>query len=684
MGIATSTIRSSPHDEDVTSKSAAGDDDACTSRYGFSVEEVQHLLKLRRFVCCHAEEHDPLHQQTTSFVLLVWKYSILLSSIAMAASSSAPMNDHVCRIDNGCTCINRMTFLEEQMSTESKILYKKECVRIEKLLDSSSALKNIDSVVMHLFNRHHNKNDVDSYNYNKIDDELFLERVAAIILGNQYHLYGGVRGENQNFSLEFILSSNSSSIGDAGSFAPKAAIESCFVMAFLYHRVLLKDAMFDDDGGMNTDSSINNDTMIQSMTNSVLEYVKNYRAIQLIDNSAHATISIAPSTSDKSSESVNRKEFIDWQRQVCPDFFQSSVSRFLHVILLPPQYIKSQRMLPLAPFPTILSSKEITNRTTTATRQSNEDNKVLEGREVIIPLSSIVFGANTQGCSTRSINSSECGRAPATTHLSSSLFAFTTISLSKFGKSWYQIYDGENHGWTFQSMEHAILGYAGPTLFIIRGNDKSGTVTLGAYTASNWEKNRKGQFFGNSDCFLFQLQPTMRVLKSLPKMGARGGNYMYLHSTSNISNPSRKDDLAMGIGFGGTARRPRLFIDSQLEECIVSAHDTSFEEGHLGLPTLSFSDAPFSSQSNSSSSSTLRISSLEIYAVGDRSTILNGFLAQCHHRDIADATLRNARTVDKAAFLGDMRSGIIESKAFGHRGQVDGRANGYMKGEEGK
>ena len=78
----------------------------------------------------------------------------------------------------------------------------------------------------------------------------------------------------------------------------------------------------------------------------------------------------------------------------------------------------------------------------------------------------------------------------------------------------------------------------------------------------------------------------------------------------------------------------------------------------------------------------MHIDSLEVYAVGDEETIRRGFQAQYQHRDIADATLRNARTVDKAAFLGDMRNGVIETKAFAHRGQVDGRANGHLKGEE--
>lgn len=200
---------------------------------------------------------------------------------------------------------------------------------------------------------------------------------------------------------------------------------------------------------------------------------------------------------------------------------------------------------------------------------------------------------------------------------------------------------------------------------------------------SKWEKNKK-DFFGSADCFLFQLKPTLRVMKSLPKMGTRGGHYMYFHSNINIAsnNLAKKDEMMEGLGFGGTLRNPRLFVDRGLEECKVSSHDTTFEEGHLGFPP---SSDPLSSSFAvpSSSSSTLHIDALEIYAVGDSDTIQRGFRALNQYRDIADANLRNARTVDKAVFMGDLRNGVIESKAFAHRGQVDGRADGCLKGEEG-
>ena len=158
---------------------------------------------------------------------------------------------------------------------------------------------------------------------------------------------------------------------------------------------------------------------------------------------------------------------------------------------------------------------------------------------------------------------------------------------------------------------------------------------------------------------------------------------MYFHSNTNVvsNNIAKNDELAEGFGFGGTLKNPRLFVDRSLEYCRVMSCDTSFEEGLLGFEP---SDDPLSSSYyvSISSSSTLHIDTLEIYAVGDMETIRRGFQALDQYRDIADANLRNARTVDKAAFMGDLRNGVIESKAFAHRGQIDGRANGCLKGDE--
>ncbi|KAL7527913.1 hypothetical protein ACHAXR_002186, partial [Thalassiosira sp. AJA248-18] len=572
------------------------------SNFGFSRQEAHHLTSLRQLVCQEKQKSEQC------FISLTWRCSHLLSFNSLLKTPSPS--------------ISNATDIEEHLAQHSPTqlaLVQKRCQQLDLLLLEFASLNKMNDALEKVF----------------MSDDQFLEIVSNIL---------GMHGHHQKDSLEYVC--NACSSGEE-SFPAKDVVELCFHTASALHYILQEHAFGDDVGAISmleTRNMLAEDAMTQSMADSLLEYAKKSHDNHYFGGYGDQGASTNSSTAAVAEGRVTRREFSEWQRKEVPDLIYCSAAKFHHVLFFSPALIQNQTA---KPFPILRSAKEITSQTTT---------KMKDGG--IMPISSHVFGKNVMSAD----------RSTATTILSPPVFAFASISLPKFGEKWYRIFAGADDGWTFQAFEHSIMGYEGPTLLVIQGHSKQSnneTVTLGAYTASKWEK-KKRDFFGTSDCFLFQLQPTMRVLRPLPKMGTRGGHYMYFHSNTNVntSNPSRKDDLALGLGFGGTIRRPRLFIDSHLEECHVSHQDTSFEEGYLGLPP---SDDPFSSQSFSSA---LHIDSLEIYAVGDEDTIRRGFKAQYQHRDIADATLRNARTVDKAAFLGDMRNGVIETKAFAHRGQV--------------
>eukprot|EP00578_Thalassiosira_sp_NH16_P026935 CAMPEP_0181102156 /NCGR_PEP_ID=MMETSP1071-20121207/14157_1 /TAXON_ID=35127 /ORGANISM="Thalassiosira sp., Strain NH16" /LENGTH=633 /DNA_ID=CAMNT_0023185095 /DNA_START=67 /DNA_END=1965 /DNA_ORIENTATION=- len=621
--------------------------DTATNRCdGFAKREAQHLSTLRSLVL--REQQRQKSEESRSLLPTIWRCSHLLSLNATleepSSSSIGTASDIEAHLVRHAP--SELTFVRGR------------CQQFELLLAEFTALTKMNASLRNIFTN---------------DDHQFLERVSTLL---------GMHGNHSHASLEFVCDAVCAGACSRGTIPAKDAIELCFETASVLNFIILREQSSgvpaDDELVERRDISAEA-TMMNSMDNSLLEYAKssrdndNYFGGYTGDPGATAaggtgtSAAAAASTIAKAGQ-VTMREFSEWQRKVVPDLLHCSLTKFLQALLFPPGRSPSHRQSP-APFPIVRSSQEITSPQTAS--------KVREGGgRFIMPISSHVFGENTAS------TTSNRGTATSSSLLSPPLFAFASISIPKFGEKWYRIFAGEVDGWTFQSLEHSILGYEGPTLLVIQARNNSSspddnrnsnknkteTVTLGAYAASKWEK-KKRDFFGSSDCFLFQLQPTLRVLKSLPKMGTRGGHYMYFHSNTNTntSNPSRKDDLALGLGFGGTVRSPRLFIDSRLEECKVSPQDTSFEEGNLGLPPP---DDLFSSHT-SSSSSTLRIDSLEIYAVGDEETIRRGFKAQYQHRDIADATLRNARTVDKAAFLGDMRNGVIESKAFAHRGQVD-------------
>lgn len=198
---------------------------------------------------------------------------------------------------------------------------------------------------------------------------------------------------------------------------------------------------------------------------------------------------------------------------------------------------------------------------------------------------------------------------------------------------------------------NSLIGYSGPTLVIIQAT--SGGI-FGAFTASPWKESK--DFYGNSDCFLYQLLPSTAVYRP------RGNqtNYMYCNSEARSRG---YDQLAHGIGFGGDQQQPRLFISESFEGNLASSHDLTFEPGPLLSPPA-----------DGSLQKTFEIDNLEVWGVGGDDIVAEALESRVKARAVKNANIAKARKVDKAAFLDDFRSGIIESKAFKHRDQIRGRA----------
>ena len=67
------------------------------------------------------------------------------------------------------------------------------------------------------------------------------------------------------------------------------------------------------------------------------------------------------------------------------------------------------------------------------------------------------------------------------------------------------------------------------------------------------------------------------------------------------------------------------------------------------------------------------IDNLEVWGVGGSNVVEESLKARSRTRDIRQANINKARKVDKAAFLDDLRNGVIDNKAFAHRAQIQGR-----------
>lgn len=126
------------------------------------------------------------------------------------------------------------------------------------------------------------------------------------------------------------------------------------------------------------------------------------------------------------------------------------------------------------------------------------------------------------------------------------------------------------------------------------------------------------------------------------------------------------DQQAHGIGFGGTTEQPRLFLAESFDNCVAAASDMTFESGRL----------------LDHKGTTFEIDNLEVWGVGGTEVVQEALGARSRQRDIKNAAIQKARKVDKAQFLDDFRSGLIESKAFQHQAQVQGREGSGVAEDE--
>lgn len=237
------------------------------------------------------------------------------------------------------------------------------------------------------------------------------------------------------------------------------------------------------------------------------------------------------------------------------------------------------------------------------------------------------------------------------------LFTFASMSNS-LGGAWHRLYTSDSDGLSFNRLQNALLGYSGPTLLIIKEAETGGT--FGAMTTTAWKESKS--FYGNSDCFLFRIHPSVKVMR--PR--GVGENFMYCNS---ISRSRGYDGQAHGIGFGGTTDKPRLFISENWDDCMASAADLTFEAGSL-LPQ----------RNDGNPSKLFDLESLEVWGVGGDEAVAHALGDREKQREIIAANIRKARKVDKAQFVDDLAQ--FGSKTFQHRDQIRGRADCHISNKD--
>jgi len=188
-----------------------------------------------------------------------------------------------------------------------------------------------------------------------------------------------------------------------------------------------------------------------------------------------------------------------------------------------------------------------------------------------------------------------------------------------FQNQFHRLYTSLSDGLSFNRLQNALLGYGGPTLLILRSS--KGDV-FGAFTASSWKESK--EFYGTSDCFLFQLLPRVAIYRP----SGSGTNFMYCNS---FARSRGYDKQAHGIGFGGTVDGPRLFIAEAWDTCAASNRDLTFENGQLLGSAVNTSNKQFD------------LEALEVWGVGGEEVIAAALGDRNMARAVKDAAIQKAR-----------------------------------------
>ena len=416
--------------------------------HGFSELETDHLIGLCRLVC-----HERLRQvqqekdSETCFLSLIWRCSHLL---ALQPKSHAGLDLSEENLDNMEARLTQIP--SSQIALIQKRRQQLETICTPSLLNTAmndslenifcNAGSNATQETATTANQSTSSEVVDK----KEADEQFLEFASNM-------LWRHGRGHNQKNTLDFAwnvcqhICINSSGNGQSnstdGTVLAKDIIELCFQSAIMIHYMLQDDA-FDNaasgDGKANRtmalleprNTTAENNT-IQALANSLLEYAQHYRADHKFGGygggGGFDTSTSSAEATNPAEGTVTKREFSEWQRKVVPDLMCYSIVKFFQVLFFPPglsQLQQNQQPTDGSPqflfqqytptFPIIHSSKEL------ASRNANTE---------IIPVLSPVFGSNVRK---QTSDNSDDENISATTLLSPPVFAFVSISASKFGE----------------------------------------------------------------------------------------------------------------------------------------------------------------------------------------------------------------------------------------------------------
>ena len=216
--------------------------------------------------------------------------------------------------------------------------------------------------------------------------------------------------------------------------------------------------------------------------------------------------------------------------------------------------------------------------------------------------------------------------------------------------NWRRLYTTDTDGRCFNRIVHHLIGYEGPMFIVIKCSSEPATI-LGAYVDSAFKDCNR--YHGNRSNFLYTLSPDFNVYRT----SGRENHYQWLNT--------KLFGLPHGMGFGGNREDGmRLFIPDSMEQCTARGTDLTYDPGPL-LPKSSQSPTSAPTPGN------LEIDSLEIWGTGGDEIISTAMSRRVEKRESINATIQQARKVDKSQFAGNsFDQEMFLSKNFSHKTRV--------------
>lgn len=166
-------------------------------------------------------------------------------------------------------------------------------------------------------------------------------------------------------------------------------------------------------------------------------------------------------------------------------------------------------------------------------------------------------------------------------------------------QQWERLYSAREHGFSMNRFESHVFRYPGPTLLILQGDTgEQEDLILGAYLTEKWKQSR--HFWGSSDCFVFELSPTLEAFRALPDTKKKNDQYVYYHE-------------GFGLGFGGTTHKqhPTTSRDVLLWLSDTLQDGTFIQELYPASPTLAHA------QQRPSFEKSFETINVEVFGLGD-------------------------------------------------------------------